>query len=203
LGIDLFKQLGDEIERRWLAVNYSEAEFPALAKQALEEFDLPSKTDPWTAVDWALAQTELPAQMDLHGRFAQPPLTLYVAPRFHVDIYFWFSSTTALHQHAFCGAFQVFEGSSLHSWYEFEREEAVNMFTEVGRLDIKVCQILEKSMAQEIWPGRPYIHSLFHLEEPSVTIVVRTRRSPLELPQFSYYKPGLAVDAYYEDETTI
>ena len=203
MGIELFDQLGDEIERRWLAANYSEAEFPAIAKQALEEFDLPSKTTPWEAVEWALAQSELPPQMDLPGRFAQPPVTLYLAPRFHVDIYFWFSSTTALHQHAFCGAFQVFEGSSLHSWYEFEREQAVNMFTETGKLDLKVCQILEKGMAQEIWPGRRYIHSLFHLQEPSVTIVVRTRRSPLELPQFSYLKPGLAMDGHFEEESSV
>jgi len=200
-NIDLFNQFGDEIEQRWLAANYSEAEFPAIAKKALVEFDLPSKTTPWEAVEWALAVRELPTQRDLVARFAQPPVTLYNAPRFHVDIYFWFTSTTALHQHAFCGAFQVFEGSSIHSWYEFEREESVNMFTEIGKLDLKVCQILEKGSAQEIWPGRQYIHSLFHLEEPSATIVVRTHRSPLEMPQFSYYKPGLAVDPFFDDDT--
>ena len=202
MSIDLFNQLGDEIERRWLATNYSEIELPAIAKSALEEFDLPSKTTPWEAVEWALSVRELPTQRDLNAHFAQPPVTLYNAPRFHIDIYFWFTSTTALHQHAFCGAFQVFEGSSLHSWYEFERDEAVNMFTETGKLDLKVCQILGKGATQEIWPGRQYIHSLFHLDEPSATIVVRTHRSPLEQPQFSYYKPGLAVDPFFDDDTT-
>jgi hypothetical protein len=201
LNIDLFNQLGDEIEQRWLAANYSEYEFPAIAKQALVEFDLPSKTTPWEAVEWALSVRELPPQRDLGARFAQPPVTLYQGPRFHIDIYFWFNSTTALHQHAFCGAFQVFEGSSLHSWYEFERYEAVNLFTETGRLSLKVCQILEKGMTQEIWHGRQYIHSLFHLDEPSTTIVVRTHRSPLELPQYNYHKPGLAIDPFYDEDT--
>ncbi len=201
MSIELFNQLGDEIERRWLAANYSELELPSIAKTALEEFDLPSKTTPWEAVEWALSVREMPPQRDLAARFAQPPVTLYNAPRFHVDIYFWFTSTTALHQHAFCGAFQVLEGSSLHSWYEFEREESVNMFTETGRLDLKVCQILEKGATQEIWPGRQYIHSLFHLDEPSATIVVRTHRSPLAQPQFSYYKPGLALDPFFDDDT--
>jgi hypothetical protein len=97
----------------------------------------------------------------------------------------------------------VFEGSSIHSWYEFERDEAVNIFTETGRLNLKVCRILEKGMTQEIWPGRQYIHSLFHLEEPSTTIVVRTHRSPLEMPQYNYYKPGLATDPFYSEDTAI
>jgi len=199
----LFNQLGDAIEQRWLAANYNEQEFPAIAKGALEEFDLPSKTDPWEALEWALSVRELPRQMDLYGRFAQPPVTLYLAPRFHVDVYFWFTSTTTLHQHNFCGAFQVFEGSSLHSWYEFDLEQHVNVFTEIGKLDLKVCQVLEKGMTQEIWPGRPYIHSLFHLDEPSMTIVVRTHRSPVAAPQYNYFKPGLALDPFFEDETGI
>ena len=202
MSIELFNQLGDDIEQRWLAANYSEYDFPAIAKQALAEFDLPSKTTPWEALEWALSVRELPPQRDVGARFAQPPVTLYQGPRFHIDIYFWFNSTTSLHQHAFCGAFQVFEGSSLHSWYEFERDEAVNFFTEVGQLSLKVCQILEKGMTQEIWHGRQYIHSLFHLDEPSTTIVVRTHRSPLELPQYNYHKPGLAIDPFYDDDTS-
>jgi len=200
---ELFTQLGDAIEQRWLAANYNEREFPAIARHALEEFDLPSKTTPWAALAWALSVRELPRQQDLHGNFAQPPVTLYLAPRFHVDVYFWFTSTTSMHQHDFCGAFQVFEGSSLHSWYEFDLEESVNIFTEIGRMDLKVCQVLEKGMTQEIWPGRQYIHSLFHLNEPSMTIVVRTHRSPVAAPQYNYYKPGLALDPFFIDETAI
>jgi hypothetical protein len=201
VNIELFNQLGDEIEQRWLAANYSEYDFPAIAKQALAEFDLPSKTTPWEALEWALSVRELPPQRDVGARFAQPPVTLYQGPRFHIDIYFWFNSTTSLHQHGFCGAFQVFEGSSLHSWYEFERDEAVNFFTEIGQLNLKVCQILEKGMTQEIWHGRQYIHSLFHLDEPSTTIVVRTHRSPIALPQYNYHKPGFAIDPFYDDDT--
>ena len=203
MSINLFNQLGDAIEQRWLAANYNEQDLPAIAREALIEFDLPSKTSPWEALEWALSVRELPRQMDLQGRFAQPPVTLYLAPRFHIDVYFWFTSTTTLHQHNFCGAFQVFEGSSLHSWYEFDLERHVNIFTEIGKLDLKVCQVLEKGMTQEIWPGRPYIHSLFHLDEPSITIVVRTHRSPVAAPQYNYFKPGLALDPFFEDETGI
>ena len=94
---------------------------PAIAADALRRADLPSKLTAWDVVEWALKQEELPPQRDLHGNFADPPITIYSGPRFHIDVYFWFEGTTAIHQHAFCGAFQVLLGSSIHSWYEFER----------------------------------------------------------------------------------
>ena len=78
----LFNQLGDAIEQRWLAANYNEQEFPAIARGALEEFALPSKTNPWEALEWALSVRELPRRVDrrpgvngkqLSDEYANPP----------------------------------------------------------------------------------------------------------------------------------
>jgi hypothetical protein len=44
---------------------------------------------------------------------------------------------------------------------------------------------------------------LFHLDQPSATIVVRTHLSPLDLPQYSYHKPGLAIDPFFEEPGTV
>jgi hypothetical protein len=68
-------------------------------------------------------------------------------------------------------------------------------------MDLKVCEILEVGAVQTIDPGRGYIHSLFHLDDPSVTIVVRTRKSPMFLPQYSYHKPHLALDPFYVQDS--
>ena len=198
----LFQKLGESIEELWRDANYDEEVFAVIAKKALEESNLPQKVSAWEIIDWTLSQTNLPEQRDLHGNFGEPPITLYNAPRFHIDVYFWLEGTTAIHQHAFCGAFQVLHGSSIHSWYEFERSDKINIFTEVGEMSLKVCEILEVGDVQEILAGRQYIHSLFHLEQPSVTIVVRTHKSPLYLPQYTYHKPSLAVDPFFEEANT-
>ncbi len=200
--MELFNKLGDEIEDRWRAANYNEDSFPELAADLLKQHDLPSKLSAWDAVEWSLKQNELPRQRDVAGNFGDPPLTVYSGPRFHADIYFWFEGTTATHQHGFCGAFQVLLGSSIHSWFEFERRQAVNSFFEIGDITLKRCGLLEKGDVQEIWAGKRYIHSLFHLDHPSATIVVRTDRSPLALPRFAYHRPSLAVDPFFEQETT-
>jgi len=139
----------------------------------------------------------------LAGKFGDPPITLYNSPRFHVDVYFWLEGTTAIHQHGFCGAFQVLHGSSLHSWYDFERREKINIFTEIGDIKLKSCKLLEVGDVQEIWAGRQYIHGLFHLDQPSATIVVRTHRSPLAVPQYNYEKPHLAIDPFFEEPSII
>lgn len=201
--MESFAKLGREIEDLWRAVDYDEAELPAIAADALRRADIPSKANIWEVVEWALQQYELPRQRDLKANFADPPLTIFSGLRFHVDVYFWFEATTSIHQHGFCGAFQVMHGSSIHSWYEFRRTRAINNFVEVGEMSLKVCEILNVGDVQEIVAGRDYIHSLFHLDSPSATIVVRTDRSPLHLPQFNYRKPNLALDPFFEQDTVV
>lgn len=92
-------------------------------------------------------------------------------------------------------------GSSIHSSYDFEVVEKINSFCEIGEMRLKTCELLKAGDVQEILPGRQYIHGLFHLDHPSATIVVRTDKSPLFLPQFDYHKPGLATDPFFEDAT--
>ena len=199
----LFTELGSKVEQLWRDQNYDENLFPALAAQALKNEKIPEKISAWEVIEWTLGETFLPEQRDLRGNFGDPPITIYNSPRFHIDVYFWLQGTTAIHQHSFCGAFQVLHGSSIHSWYEFERREAVNSFTEIGDIKLKLCELLKVGDVQEIRAGREYIHGLFHLDMPSATIVVRTHKSPLFLPQYSYHKPFLAIDPFFEEPNTI
>ena len=199
--MELFYDLGERIQKAWNAVDNDEEKFPAIAAEFLRAEDLTSKISPWEILEWGLKQTELPRQKDVNANFGEPPVTLYTAPKFFIDIYFWFEGTTSVHQHSFCGAFQVLHGSSIHSWYDFEPEIDVNKFVRLGRMHLKVCELLETGAVQEIWGGRRYVHSLFHLDSPSATICVRTEKSPLELPQYNYHKPSLAIDPFYEEET--
>jgi len=200
--MELFSKLGAEIEILWREKNYDEAVFPEIAAEALRKANLPAQISAWEVIEWTMQQTFLPIQQDLNGNFGDPPITLYNSPRFFVDVYFWLEGTTAIHQHAFCGAFQVLMGSSIHSWYEFERSEIINTFTELGNINLRLCELLSVGDVQAINAGKQYIHGLFHLEQPSATIVVRTHKSPRFLPQFSYHKPHLAIDPFFEEANT-
>jgi hypothetical protein len=200
--MEVFQKLGAEIEDAWREQNYNEEVFPALAAEALRGADLPSKVNAWDVIAWTLRERNLPTQKDPHANFGDPPITLFTAPRFYIDVYFWLEGTTQIHQHAFYGAFQVLLGSSLHSWYEFDRTESVNAYTEIGEMRLKVCELLKVGDVQEILAGRQYIHSLYHLDQPSATIVVRTEGAPEHLPQYSYHKPSLAIDPFFDNAAT-
>lgn len=198
-----FAELGALVEQRWREQNYDETVFPEIAATALKKANLPSKISAWDVTEWAMRQTHLPEQQDLHASFGEPPITLFNSSRFHIDIYFWLSSTTAIHQHGFCGAFQVLLGGSLHCHYDFEQHSRVNFHCATGNINLKSVEWLKPGDIKAIDAGKIYIHSLFHLENPSATVVVRTNSVPLAPPQFSYFKPSLALDPFFSDATFI
>lgn len=195
----LFEELGALIERRWRDQNYAERAFPEIATQSLSDSNLCDLVDPWEIIHWVHSASTLPVQMDLQEKFGNPPITLYVGPRFYIDIYYWLDGTTTIHQHAFSGAFQVLHGSSVHAGYRFEVEQEINPHLLTGTLSFRDVSLLTRGDIREIHPGPEFIHSLFHLERPSVTITVRTYKAPNFPRQYSYLKPNLAINPFFTD----
>lgn len=194
-----FTELGALIERRWRNQNYAESMFPEIAAQALAASNLCDRVDPWEIVRWVHSASTLPDQMDLQAKFGNPPITLYAGPRFHIDAYFWLDGTTTIHQHAFSGAFQVFQGSSVHAGYSFEVQREINPHFLTGKLSFRDVSLLTRGDMREIHPGPEFIHSLFHLDRPSVTITIRTYKAPNFARQYSYLKPHLAINSFFVD----
>ncbi|MEW6208326.1 MAG: hypothetical protein AB1631_08155, partial [Acidobacteriota bacterium] len=198
-----FEELGSIVEQRWRAANYGEESFPEIAALALAETNPSERVDPLDIVRWVQGATSLPPQADIEAKFGNPPLTLFAGPRFHIDVYFWLDGTTSIHQHAFSGAFQVLAGSSIHSRYLFARNRQINDHFSVGQVIYDTSELLAKGDIRPILPGDQFIHSLFHLDRPSATVVVRTYQTTSALPQFNYLKPGLAIDPFFKEESAV
>ena len=194
-----FEKLGSVVEKRWKSENYSEELFPEIASQALAEANLPARLDPWEIIRWVHSAITLPEQQDVDGRFGNPPITLFTGPRFYIDIYYWLDGTTAIHQHAFTGAFQVLLGSSIHSRYSFREDRILNEHFSVGELSLEEVQLLSVNDIRTIRPGRNFIHSLFHLDRPSATITIRTSHTPSAAVQYDYQKPHFAVNSFFRN----
>jgi hypothetical protein len=198
-----FQELGALVESRWREQNYNEDLFPEIAAHALAESDLTEQVDPWEVIRWVHRTPSLPRQQDRKGKFGNPPITLFVGSRFYIDVYFWLDGTTSIHQHAFSGAFQVLLGSSVHSHYRFEKDREINPYFLTGEVLLQDVSLLVKGDIKEIRPGPRFIHSLFHLERPSATITVRNDHSPHDAIQYSYLKPYVAFDPFFEDDSFI
>ena len=157
-------------------------------------------------VDYVLGADTLCKQADLDGNFAEPPVSLYNGGDFDISALTWLDGTTSIHQHAFCGAFHVLSGSSIHCRYRFDarqppepRQRAI-----AGRLRLQDLEVLHAGDTRIIARGQNLIHSLFHMIRPSVTIVIRTiTDDPATEVQYDYRWPGLAHNPFQRHAPTI
>lgn len=200
--MELFHEMGRSVSQKWKASAYDPIALPELAVEALHTFDPAANADTEAIARWVMNEERLPAQVERKSRFGQPPLTLYADEKLYILGLFWLDSTTAIHQHGFTGAFQVFEGSSIHTAYSFEEKKRLNANVRVGDVESLRVEHFTKGMVQPIAPGGEYIHALFHLEYPSVTIVVRSYGVSELQPQWRYLAPSLAIDDKVERAST-
>jgi hypothetical protein len=195
-----FVDLGRRVRERWQAVDFSLAAFPGIARTALEENPPATRVDLAALTRAFLRDDEQPFQTA--SGFGQPELVVFDDPRFYIQLLFWLDGTTQIHQHEFSGAFHVLQGSSLHAEFAFTNVRPVTAHFRLGDLQLTGTELLETGRTVPITSGAGSIHSLFHLETPSVTVVVRTHSDPGTGPQFTYLPPHVAVDPFFSDALT-
>jgi hypothetical protein len=196
-----FNDLGAKVLERWKRENFSLEKFPEIARLAIAE-RLPSEhVDLSAFIEEFLLNDDQPLQTQ--SGFGQPELVVFDHPRFYIQILVWMDGTTDIHQHEFSGAFHVMAGSSIHAQYAFEKAQSVTPHLRMGQLRMQNIELLETGRTAPIISGQSCIHSLFHLETPSVTVVVRTQNDPGMNPQFNYLPPFMAVDPLFHDTLTM
>jgi len=196
-----FKDLGGTVLERWKRVNFSLEKFPAIARTALEERPPSEHVELPTLMREFLLNDEQPLQSQ--SGFGQPEIIAYEHPRFYIQLLFWMEGTTDIHQHEFSGAFHVMHGSSIHALYDFDNGRAITPHLKVGDVRMRHIELLETGRTVPIISGQACIHSLFHLDTPSVTVVVRTQHDPGTGPQFNLLPPHLAIDPMHSDTLTM
>jgi hypothetical protein len=195
-----FVELGRRVRARWQAADFSLTAFPRIAQDALAEQPPAAHVNLAALTRAFLREDEQPFQT-VSG-FGQPELVMFDDPRFYIQILFWLDGTTQIHQHEFSGAFHVLAGSSLHAEFAFANVRPVTAHFRLGDLSLTRTELLETGRTVPITSGAADIHSLFHLETPSVTVVVRTHSDPGTGPQFTYLPPHVAVDPFFSDALT-
>ena len=197
--MEAIRAIGELIEAAWRSQNYDHAVFAELARVTLEEAAPHRSFAIEELIRWLHKADQIPRQT-IETTFGEPPVTLFAGRRFFIEALFWLDGTTAIHQHGFSGAFQVMHGESIHTRFSFEPKRMINAHLQFGELRAAPPEWLRRGATREINSGDDLIHSLFHLERPSVTLVVRTHFDSGAPPQYSYLRPGIAVDRFYRDE---
>jgi hypothetical protein len=200
MGLAPIDRLGGEIETRWRRVEHDPRAFPDICAEQLAAARIHEALEPREIVRWALASGDLPPQADPAASFGQPPVTLFRSRLFYIDALFWVDGTTAIHDHGFSGAFQVLAGSSIETRFEFQPTRDVDRRLLFGSLRAVDVALLGRGAVRPIVAGPGMIHSLFHLERPSVSLVARSYWDPTPGLQFEYFPPGIAIESFTKDE---
>jgi hypothetical protein len=190
-----FTDLATLIDQLWVQSSYSENSFPEVAFKALQQLPPSEHISYMDVVNTVFQKVTLPTQLDLESRFSRPPVTVYNDHRFAIDVYFWWSGSTQIHEHAFCGAFHVLAGSSIQNTYSFEVDKVYNQHLKTGSLMTRKIQWLQAGANQKIEPGPSFIHSVFHLESPSVTVLIRTEVHRMT-PQHEFWWPHISTSSF-------
>jgi hypothetical protein len=197
--MELFENLSNLVHQRWRHQNFDEAAFPEIATDALTDLNPSALVTPGDIMRWVVSSPVLPPQIDLQGEFGQPPVCLATNSRFFIQALFWMDGTTSIHQHGFSGAFHVLAGSSIHSSYRFQAETRINKDLLLGKVQFQSAELLRAGATRPIPSGDSLIHALFHLDRPSVTVVLRTHNENQAGPQFEYFKPFVARNPFHRD----
>lgn len=191
--------LGERVRAEWEATACDPDFFDVAATRALEASRPDVDFDRAAFGDW-LASASLPPQHTIEESFGQPSVTIHRDERFRVDVLFWHTATTGIHEHGFCGAFTVLEGSSLHAVYSFMEKKSITDALALGDVRFEYLEVLRKGAIRTIPTATGLTHSLFHLDSPSVSLVVRTPQTRRER---EYKPPSVAIDPCYRPEAHV
>ncbi len=188
------EDLARRVALEWRRADGTLASFPGIATRALEAFNCElTKPQLDEALGrWLLKRSAHPDQVNLHNTFGQPPVTLFNNGRFVVDLYFWLTFDTSIHSHGFRGAFRVLHGSSLHEVFTVRRSRTIAPDVALVHLGAPQASLLKPGDVRPIEPGQELTHRVIHLENPTVTLCVKTINEP-RIAQWKYFPNGLAI----------
>lgn len=187
------EHLADEIERLYAAEHFDEARFSTIAASCLATA---------TGLDGVGVSDLLPfylASLQEHedadpGDFSDFPLAICRRRHFFLQILVWTRGSTTIHQHSFSGAFRVVAGSSMQINYKFDESRRVNSRLRIGAVTRVDSGHFNVGHTEEILPAGGLTHSVFHLQCPSISLVVRTYGEAWCRPQLLLRPSTFALD---------
>lgn len=195
LTTDAITRLGKRVAERWKDHGLNHAVLPVLATCALETLESFSAAD---IIRCIMHSEVVPPQRRMDNGFGQPCVTLYRDDVVEIELLFWSTGSPSIHHHAFSGAFKVIHGRSLHCSFSFKQRTSLGSIL-FGDLVLEDAAILAAGSCCPIPIGASLIHSTFHLDDPSVTLVIRSRIG--NVPEYAYIGTSVALDVNAGTET--
>jgi hypothetical protein len=182
-------ELARAICSRWEASGWQPADFPDLARATLEEFSLSQQVESLYA--WVTSR-EIENTL-IRNHPADNILTLHENNRFTIHAHLWLDGVGVLHQHTWCGAYQILSGTSYDATYHFDVDETVASSARivVGQLALRDLRLLSPGDTRVV---RPDTRHIFAYSTP-LAVAISIRSSQLQGGyELDYFRPYIAVE---------
>ncbi|MDE0882849.1 MAG: hypothetical protein OSB21_09655, partial [Myxococcota bacterium] len=171
--IETFDAMAGRIDQLWRKNEDAAQALSQVAKQVLTEFSAQlDKLDPGSLAEAALRMDR--PQFKVESPFGDPPVTWFMGDGYVIESYYWMRNTTSVHDHSFSGAWCTLLGSSVHRQFRFTMHQELTSSLSVGHLEQLSQERLLPGDVRMIVPGNDFIHDLFHLEQPTLTLIIRS-----------------------------
>ncbi len=164
-------------------------DFVELAAGELARLELHRRIDPRELLQAIVADGGIAAQFG-----AEEVIPLHEDGRYGIYAHFWIDRIASPHTHNWYGAFQVLSGTSIYAEHAFVERGRIDADLRFGRLRVERAGVLRPGDVRPVRAFLPHIHSIFHIDRPSVSLSVRGNApGSAERGTLDCWAPGLAV----------
>lgn len=184
-----FSSLATDVRAEWSRASFDENVFAQIVERQLNRRKPSQNLGSKDIIDWALFRRVSRTA----GATSPSAIEVYADDHFCITVYFCLEGSIAIHHHAFSGALHLIEGSSIHSVYQFKETQRLNDRFKWGQTAVDRVELLKQGDTRQITRGAGLIHQLFHLDRPTVCLVVRTLGETAAAGHaYRYWYPSIA-----------
>jgi len=184
--------LASKIEARWRRDDYSCYSFADIAKSEMDLADITSIFS-FTKLNSLLNLNAL-NKIQIASEFSELHMKLFDNGKFYIELLNWWDKDTSIHDHGFSGVLLQLQGSALNTIYSFNEEAEVSHNLSMGNIKLTEAYISKAGDCRIIPFGRTEKHAVLHLEQPTISLIVRTHPITELSPQLNYFPPFLRVN---------
>ena len=201
--VQIIQALGERVDALWREAERRPDAFSDIAESCLIESGLLLEGDHREVARWLLSPHSNDIVQDGYG-FGEPSIIVYRTKDFFIQLLYWLDGSPNIHEHGFEGVFGVLHGSSIHSRYDFHSDRAAPIANgvEFGKVQCTGVELLRRGDCRPI-RSSGNAHALFHLDYPSVSVVVRNFWTAEKKPQRYFIRPHLAIDPDYSSQADL
>lgn len=188
----MINEVASLIDEEWKKCDYSCYKFPDVVMRKTGSYNFADEFK-FSDIITMLQDTNV-RNVQIVSEFSDLHFKLFDNGKFYIEILNWWNRDTSIHDHGFSGVLFQLSGTGFNAIYTYEEEECISQHLRVGKIGLSTVQLSQKGDVRVIPSGREEKHAVLHIEQPTISLIIRTHPVIDLSPQLNYFPPYLLMD---------